>query len=217
MQPTNQISQPGRKKNSYPRGLLSRIPVLSWLPKYSIKDDLLSDMIGGSTIGMVCLVWFPGLNTCVFSFEDWCGYYVFASEFLLLCFFCLAGHIGLSIWPWTSSLIELVVYVFSSIQGTDARSCIDCHHWGYSGALLRLCSYHHLLTFRPIPVQESVLAILLQMVVAIKKHHLNTAPLFLFFRPTWNRSLELINLCLFCLLFLLPNYLLFCQWFENQC
>jgi len=32
-----------------------RVPMLHWLPTYNFKEDLLSDIIGGATIGMVCL------------------------------------------------------------------------------------------------------------------------------------------------------------------
>jgi len=34
---------------------LRRLPVLQWLPVYDVREDLVSDIIGGVTIGMVCL------------------------------------------------------------------------------------------------------------------------------------------------------------------
>eukprot|EP00403_Amphidinium_massartii_P026265 CAMPEP_0178385150 /NCGR_PEP_ID=MMETSP0689_2-20121128/7886_1 /TAXON_ID=160604 /ORGANISM="Amphidinium massartii, Strain CS-259" /LENGTH=658 /DNA_ID=CAMNT_0020005427 /DNA_START=114 /DNA_END=2087 /DNA_ORIENTATION=+ len=35
--------------------LKERIPALKWLPSYDVKEHLVSDIIGGTTIGMVCL------------------------------------------------------------------------------------------------------------------------------------------------------------------
>lgn len=35
--------------------VVKRLPFLYWIPRYNIREDLLSDCIGGSTIGMVCL------------------------------------------------------------------------------------------------------------------------------------------------------------------
>ncbi|CAE8600438.1 unnamed protein product, partial [Polarella glacialis] len=35
--------------------LQKKIPILRWLPNYDIQENLVSDMLGGTTIGMVCL------------------------------------------------------------------------------------------------------------------------------------------------------------------
>ena len=42
-----------KSKDWYKKRLLKFIPILFWLPRYNFKTDLINDLIGGITVGIM--------------------------------------------------------------------------------------------------------------------------------------------------------------------
>jgi hypothetical protein len=51
----NKCYRPCTNRRLFLQSLLSFVPIIEWIQRYSIKDDLISDIIGGLTVSIMSI------------------------------------------------------------------------------------------------------------------------------------------------------------------
>lgn len=105
-------------KDSWKRYIYARLPILRWLRKYSVRDNLLKDVIGGLTIGVVQIPQSMGYALMA-GVPPVTGLYV--SFFTVLIYFFLGTSRNLSLGrfePTHLSLFECLFLLEFSHTGT---------------------------------------------------------------------------------------------------
>ena len=104
------------------RFLFNRLPLIQWIKAYSIKENLIKDIVGGLTIGVVQIPQSMGYSLMA-GLPPVCGLYV--SFFTVILYFIFGTSRHLSMGKFNSFLIFYVLFKHTHFKRYIWHRCFD--------------------------------------------------------------------------------------------